>query len=45
MTGFRGDAADRAKYFPMRNAGWSKILMDEDSAKLIEKSSIVSQGV
>uniref|UniRef100_A0A7C9CRH2 Probable magnesium transporter n=1 Tax=Opuntia streptacantha TaxID=393608 RepID=A0A7C9CRH2_OPUST len=45
MTGFRGDAADRAKYFPMRNAGWSKILMDEDSAKLIETSSIVSQGV
>lgn len=45
ITGFRGNAADRAKYLPMRNSGWSKIPMDEDSAKLIETSSTVSQSV
>lgn len=45
MTGFRQNAIDRGKYFPMRNAGWSKIPVDEDDRKLIEKSSIVSQNV
>lgn len=45
ITGFRGNAADRAKYLPMRNSGWSKNPMDEDSAKLIETSSTVSQSV
>ncbi|KAL2939506.1 putative magnesium transporter NIPA8 [Bienertia sinuspersici] len=44
MTGFRGSTTvDRAKFFPMRNTGWDKIPMDEDSAKLLETSSLVSQ--
>lgn len=41
MTGFRGGTVDRAKFFPMRGTGWDKIPMDEDSAKLLETSSLV----
>lgn len=46
ITGFRGGSTvDRAKFFPMRSTGWDKIPMDEDSAKLLETSSLVAQNV
>lgn len=38
ITGFRGNGFDRAKIFSLRNAGWSKISMDEDGAKMLDAS-------
>lgn len=40
ITGFRGNGFDRAKIFSLRNAGWSKISMDEDGAKMLDKSPV-----
>ncbi|KAL9259866.1 putative magnesium transporter NIPA8 [Drosera capensis] len=48
MTGFRGGTVERTKFFPMRSHGWSKIPMngdDEDGVKLLETSTLHSQGV
>ncbi|TXG63712.1 hypothetical protein EZV62_010706 [Acer yangbiense] len=38
-TGFRGNKIDRAKIFSLRNAGWSRILMDEDGGKMLHNQS------
>lgn len=38
ITGFRGSGFDRAKIFSLRNAGWSKISMDEEGAKMLDAS-------
>ncbi|GMY12936.1 probable magnesium transporter NIPA8 [Fagus crenata] len=40
ITGFRGNGFDRAKIFSLRNAGWSKISMDEDGAKMLDTSPV-----
>ncbi|KAH9618799.1 hypothetical protein KSS87_018760 [Heliosperma pusillum] len=46
LTGFRGNVTvDRAKFFPMRGAGWSKIPMDEDGVNLLETNSRGSQNI
>ncbi|KAL9257850.1 putative magnesium transporter NIPA8 [Drosera capensis] len=48
MTGFRGGTVQRTKFFPMRSHGWSKIPMngdDEDGVKLLESSTLHSQGI
>ncbi|KAK7315696.1 hypothetical protein VNO77_34264 [Canavalia gladiata] len=40
MTGFRGNVLERSRILSMRNSGWSKISLDEDSAKLLETSPV-----
>ncbi|KAJ7976329.1 Protein of unknown function (DUF803) [Quillaja saponaria] len=40
MTGFRGSGLDRAKILSMRNAGWSKISMDEDIASPVHSENL-----
>ncbi|CAK9142209.1 unnamed protein product [Ilex paraguariensis] len=45
ITGFRGGGFDRTKFFSLRNPGWSKISMDEDEAKMLETTSMLSQSI
>ncbi|KAJ4974949.1 hypothetical protein NE237_008123 [Protea cynaroides] len=44
MTGFRGMSIERTKLFSLKSGGWSKISMDEEGAKLLDTSSIISQN-
>ncbi|XP_022774174.1 probable magnesium transporter NIPA8 isoform X2 [Durio zibethinus] len=35
ITGFRGSGFDRNRIFSMRNSSWSRVAMNEDSAKML----------
>ncbi|CAN8266384.1 unnamed protein product [Cochlearia groenlandica] len=39
ITGFRGNGLERAKILSMRGSGWSKIAMEEEGTRMLEKTS------
>ncbi|XP_057982908.1 probable magnesium transporter NIPA8 [Malania oleifera] len=45
ITGFRGTGFDRTKIFSLRNPGWSKILADEDGAKLLDPRAMLAPSI
>ncbi|KAI9083984.1 hypothetical protein K1719_033980 [Acacia pycnantha] len=44
LTGFRGNGLERSKILAMRNSGWGKIPLDEDSSKILETSPILPES-
>ena len=42
ITGFRGSSLDRGRIFSLRNPGWTRISMDEEGAKMLDTSSMLS---
>ncbi|XP_059643207.1 probable magnesium transporter NIPA8 [Cornus florida] len=45
ITGFRGSGFDRARFFSLRNPGWSKISVEDDGAEVLETTTMLSQGI
>ncbi|XP_041006936.1 probable magnesium transporter NIPA8, partial [Juglans microcarpa x Juglans regia] len=45
ITGFRGSRFDRAKIMSLRNSGWTRISLDEDAAKMTDKSAGFSDNL
>ncbi|KAG6656128.1 hypothetical protein I3843_04G000200 [Carya illinoinensis] len=45
ITGFRGSRFDRAKIMSLRNSGWTKISLDEEAAKMTDKSAGFSDNL
>ncbi|KAA8530041.1 hypothetical protein F0562_004750 [Nyssa sinensis] len=45
ITGFRGGGFDQTKLFSLRSPGWCKISVDEDGAKLLETTSMLSESI
>ncbi|KAJ0230560.1 magnesium transporter NIPA8 [Hirschfeldia incana] len=39
ITGFRGNGLERAKILSMRGSGWSKLAMEEEGTRMLEKTS------
>ncbi|CAA7061690.1 unnamed protein product [Microthlaspi erraticum] len=39
ITGFRGNGLERAKILSMRGSGWSKLAMEEEGTRTLEKTS------
>lgn len=39
ITGFRGNGLERAKIMSMRGSGWSKLAMEEEGTRMLEKTS------
>ncbi|BAB01731.1 unnamed protein product [Arabidopsis thaliana] len=38
ITGFRGNGLERAKILSMRGSGWSKLAMEEEGTRMLEKT-------
>ncbi|XVF16079.1 hypothetical protein REPUB_Repub10bG0000500 [Reevesia pubescens] len=45
ITGFRGRGFDRSRIFFMRNSSWSRVAMDEDSAKMLNEGPVLPQSL
>ncbi|KAK6280265.1 PREDICTED: probable magnesium transporter NIPA8 isoform X1 [Theobroma cacao] len=45
ITGFRGGGFDRSRIFSMKNSSWSRVAMDEDSAKMLNGGPVLPQSI
>ncbi|KAG8477203.1 hypothetical protein CXB51_030984 [Gossypium anomalum] len=44
ITGFRGSGFDRSRIFSLRNSSWSRVAMDEESAKMLNGDGVLPQS-
>ncbi|KAK8693262.1 hypothetical protein V6N13_070853 [Hibiscus sabdariffa] len=44
ITGFRGSGFDRSRMFSMRNSSWSRVAVDEESAKMLNVDGVLPQS-
>ncbi|PPD73946.1 hypothetical protein GOBAR_DD29118 [Gossypium barbadense] len=44
ITGFRGSGFDRSRTFSLRNSSWSRVAMDEESAKMLNGDGVLPQS-
>ncbi|XP_022740388.1 probable magnesium transporter NIPA8 isoform X2 [Durio zibethinus] len=44
-TGFRGSGFDQSRIFSMRNSSWSRVAMDENSAKMLNGGPVLPQSL
>ncbi|KAE8694092.1 putative magnesium transporter NIPA8 [Hibiscus syriacus] len=43
ITGFRGNGFDRRRIFSMRNSNWSRVAVDEESARILKGDGVLPQ--